>query len=75
MIDRPITLPVPGRYNATNAMVAAPVGKLLAISDDDIVEALETIELTRDQVPNGKEQPMVLIFCQMFTMLIQRQCA
>ena len=40
VIDRPITLPVPGKYNATNAMVAAYVGKLLAISDDDIVEAL-----------------------------------
>ena len=47
VIDSPITLPVPGKYNATNAMVAAYVGKLLAISDDDIVEALETIELTR----------------------------
>lgn len=30
-------------------MVAAYVGKLLAISDDDIVEALETIELTRNR--------------------------
>ena len=49
VIDRPITLPVPGKYNATNAMVAAYVGKLLAISDDDIVEALETIELTRNR--------------------------
>ncbi|SEF24069.1 UDP-N-acetylmuramoyl-tripeptide--D-alanyl-D-alanine ligase [Streptococcus gallolyticus] len=49
VIDRPITLPVPGKYNATNAMVAAYVGKLLAISDDDIVETLETIELTRNR--------------------------
>ncbi|MGF0070557.1 UDP-N-acetylmuramoyl-tripeptide--D-alanyl-D-alanine ligase [Streptococcus orisratti] len=49
VIDRPITLPVPGKYNATNAMVAAYVGKLLAISDDDIIEALETIELTRNR--------------------------
>ena len=49
VIDRPITLPVPGKYNATNAMVAAYVGKLLAISDDDIVEALENIELTRNR--------------------------
>ena len=30
-------------------MVAAYVGKLLAISDDDIVEALENIELTRNR--------------------------
>lgn len=49
VINRPITLPVPGKYNATNAMVAAYVGKLLAISDDDIVEALENIELTRNR--------------------------
>lgn len=49
VIDRPITLPVPGKYNATNAMVAAYVGKLLAISDDDIVEALETIKLMRNR--------------------------
>ena len=27
--NRPITFPVPGKYNATNAMVAAYVGKLL----------------------------------------------
>ena len=63
VIDRSITLPVPGKYNATNAMVAAYVGKLLAISDDDIIEALETIELTR----NRTEQ----IFYPMFIMLIQ----
>lgn len=49
VIDRQLTLPVPGKYNATNAMVAAYVGKLLAISDDDIVEALETIKLTRNR--------------------------
>lgn len=49
VIDRPITLPVPGKYNATNAMVAAYVGKLLAISDDDIVEALEIIKLMRNR--------------------------
>ena len=49
VIDRPITLPVPGKYNATNAMVAAYVGKLLAISDDDIIEALENLKLTRNR--------------------------
>ena len=49
VVNRPITLPVPGKYNATNAMVAAYVGKLLAIADDDIVEALENIELTRNR--------------------------
>lgn len=49
VVNRPITLLVPGKYNATNAMVAAYVGKLLAIADDDIVEALENIELTRNR--------------------------
>lgn len=49
VVNRSITLPVPGKYNATNAMVAAYVGKLLAIADDDIVEALENIELTRNR--------------------------
>ena len=49
VVNRPITLAVPGKYNATNAMVAADVGKLLAIADDDIVEALENIELTRNR--------------------------
>ena len=73
VIDRPITLPVPGKYNATNAMVAAYVGKLLAISDDDIVEALENIELTRNRT-DGKKRLMVQISCQMSTMLTQQQC-
>ena len=48
-LDGQVTLPVTGKYNATNAMVAAYVGKLLAIADDDIVEALENIELTRNR--------------------------
>ena len=49
VIDRQLTLPVPGKYNATNAMVASYVGKLLAVSDDDIADALENIELTRNR--------------------------
>lgn len=49
VINRPITLPISGKYNATNAMIAAYVGKLLAVSDDDIVEALETVELTHNR--------------------------
>lgn len=49
VIDQPITLPVPGKYNATNAMVAAYVGKLLAVADDDIVEALANLNLTRNR--------------------------
>jgi UDP-N-acetylmuramoyl-tripeptide--D-alanyl-D-alanine ligase len=42
-------LPVPGKYNATNAMVAACVGKLLAVEEEDILDALANIELTRNR--------------------------
>lgn len=41
-----IYLPVPGKYNATNAVVAACVGKLLAVEEEDIVDALANLELT-----------------------------
>lgn len=49
VLQKPITLPVPGKYNAMNAVVAACVGKLLAIEEEDILEALSTIELTRNR--------------------------
>ena len=49
VVDQPITLPIPGKYNAANAMVAAYVGKLLAVSDEDIVEALEDLNLTKNR--------------------------
>ncbi|MGT2755148.1 UDP-N-acetylmuramoyl-tripeptide--D-alanyl-D-alanine ligase [Streptococcus ovis] len=49
VLNRPITLPVPGKYNAMNAVVAACVGKLLAIEEADILEALAIIELTRNR--------------------------
>ncbi len=49
VLEQAVTLPVPGKYNATNAMVAAYVGKLLAVADEDIVDALEQLELTRNR--------------------------
>ncbi|MGT2729612.1 UDP-N-acetylmuramoyl-tripeptide--D-alanyl-D-alanine ligase [Streptococcus phocae subsp. salmonis] len=49
VLPRPVTLPLTGKYNATNAMLAAYVGKLLAVSDEDIIEALETVQLTRNR--------------------------
>lgn len=44
-----ITLPVPGKYNATNAMIAAYVGKLLDVSEENIVSALANLKLTRNR--------------------------
>ncbi|WP_162011486.1 UDP-N-acetylmuramoyl-tripeptide--D-alanyl-D-alanine ligase [Streptococcus sp. S784/96/1] len=44
-----ITLPVPGKYNATNAMVAAYVGKLLEVTEENIILALSQLNLTRNR--------------------------
>lgn len=44
-----ITLPVTGKYNATNAMLAAYVGHLQGISATDIVQALANLELTKNR--------------------------
>lgn len=46
ILSLPIYLPVPGKYNATNAVVAACVGKLLAVEEEDIVDTLANLELT-----------------------------
>ncbi|MFC3927480.1 UDP-N-acetylmuramoyl-tripeptide--D-alanyl-D-alanine ligase [Streptococcus caprae] len=48
-MDRTISLPVPGKYNATNALVAAYVGRLSAVEDEGIVEALAHLNLTRNR--------------------------
>ncbi|HEL0657329.1 UDP-N-acetylmuramoyl-tripeptide--D-alanyl-D-alanine ligase [Streptococcus equi] len=47
VLPRPVTIPLTGKYNATNAMIAAYVGRLLAVPDEDIIEALEAVKLTR----------------------------
>lgn len=44
-----ITLPVPGKYNATNALIAAYVGKIMGVGEDDIVSALANLNLTRNR--------------------------
>ncbi|KHD45194.1 UDP-N-acetylmuramoyl-tripeptide--D-alanyl-D-alanine ligase [Streptococcus hongkongensis] len=49
VLARPLTLPLSGKYNAINAMIAAYVGKLLAVAEEDIVEALETVQLTKNR--------------------------
>lgn len=49
VLDQAVTLPLSGKYNATNAMLAAYVGKLLAVADEDIIEALENVQLTRNR--------------------------
>ncbi|MCS4488309.1 UDP-N-acetylmuramoyl-tripeptide--D-alanyl-D-alanine ligase [Streptococcus sciuri] len=49
VMERAIKLPVTGKYNATNAMIATYVGKLLAVADEDIKDALEHITLTKNR--------------------------
>ncbi|MGM2596728.1 glutamate ligase domain-containing protein, partial [Bacillus cereus group sp. Bce035] len=36
-------------YNATNALVAACIGKLLAVEEADILDALANLQLTRNR--------------------------
>lgn len=49
VLDKAVTLPLSGKYNATNAMLAAYVGKLLAVAEEDIIEALENVQLTKNR--------------------------
>ncbi len=44
-----ITIPVPGKYNATNAMLAAYVGFKMGLSEKEIKQGLEHVELTRNR--------------------------
>ena len=48
-MDGDIFLPVTGKYNATNAMVASYVGKILGVSDEAITLALANLNLTRNR--------------------------
>ncbi|MGV2999082.1 UDP-N-acetylmuramoyl-tripeptide--D-alanyl-D-alanine ligase [Streptococcus suis] len=48
-IDGEIFLPVTGKYNATNAMVASYVGKTLGVPDEAIKSALAGLNLTRNR--------------------------
>lgn len=49
ILENPIHLPLPGKYNATNALVAACIGKLLAVEEADILDALANLQLTRNR--------------------------
>lgn len=49
ILAQSVKLPITGKFNATNALIAACVGKLLAVSDSDIIEALENIKLTQNR--------------------------
>ncbi|KXT76218.1 UDP-N-acetylmuramoyl-tripeptide--D-alanyl-D-alanine ligase [Streptococcus sp. DD12] len=59
-LEEAIHLPVTGRYNAWNAMLAAYIGQLLSIDEADIRDALAHLELTQNrtewkQAANGAE--------------------
>lgn len=48
-MERAIHLPVTGKYNATNAMLAAYVAKYLGVTEEAIVTSLSGLELTRNR--------------------------
>ncbi|MCB5122363.1 UDP-N-acetylmuramoyl-tripeptide--D-alanyl-D-alanine ligase [Streptococcus mutans] len=48
-LDNEIKLPVTGKYNATNAMIASYVGKLLNVSEEKIISVLAQLNLTRNR--------------------------
>ena len=48
-LDESITIPVPGKYNATNAMLAAYVGLHYGLTEAEIKNALKEVELTRNR--------------------------
>ncbi|MGO2940506.1 MAG: UDP-N-acetylmuramoyl-tripeptide--D-alanyl-D-alanine ligase [Pseudolactococcus laudensis] len=49
-LDEDLTIPVPGKFNATNAMVAAYVGTLEGVSPQHIKKALASLNLTKNRV-------------------------
>lgn len=48
-LEEKVTLPVTGKYNAANAMIAAYVGKLLNVPEEKIIAALSDLQLTRNR--------------------------
>lgn len=48
-LESTIRLAVPGVYNAKNALIAAYIGMTEGVPEEKIVQALETIELTRNR--------------------------
>ncbi len=49
-IDETLTIPVPGKFNATNAMIAAYIGTLEGVSPQNIKVALASLNLTKNRV-------------------------
>ena len=49
-LDESLTIPIPGKFNATNAMVAAYVGKLEKVTPSNIKFALKNLVLTKNRV-------------------------
>lgn len=49
-LDEDLTIPVPGKFNATNAMIAAYVGTLEGVSPQHIKKALANLNLTKNRV-------------------------
>lgn len=49
-LDQTLTLPVPGKFNATNALVAAYVGVLEGVSPLNIQKALAQLKVTKNRV-------------------------
>lgn len=49
-LDQTLTLPVPGKFNATNALVAAYVGVLEGVSPLNIQKALAHLKVTKNRV-------------------------
>ena len=48
-LDGQVTLPVTGKYNATNAMVAAYVAKHWGVTEENIFSALANLQLTKNR--------------------------
>ena len=48
-MNESLTIPVPGKYNATNAMLAAYVGLHYGVTESQIKHALAHVELTRNR--------------------------
>ena len=48
-LDYDLSVPLPGRFNATNAMLAACVGKLMGVDDASIKKSLSETSITKNR--------------------------
>ena len=70
-LKQALDLPVTGKYNATNAMIASYVALQEGVTEEQIGQAFQNLELTRNRT-EWKKLPMEQISCQMSTMLTQQ---